>query len=115
MATMPAQSTLNEEDKAKVKKAIPKDLNKIFYATLARIYYAYPEPDKWAYSGLQGALAFILDGRGIPCFKMVDLEGTRGVIWEHEIYKDMEYNPDRAFFHSFPGDVRVKLPWFTAA
>ncbi|KAJ2923791.1 hypothetical protein H1R20_g13307, partial [Candolleomyces eurysporus] len=35
---------------------------------------------------------------------MVDLEGTRGVIWEHEIYQDLEYNPDRAFFHSFSGD-----------
>ena len=103
---MPSQSTLDDEEKGKVKKAIPKDLNKIFYATLARIYYAYPEPDKWSYTGLQGALAFILDPKGIPHFKMVDLEGTRGVIWSHEIYQNMDYNPDRAFFHSFAGDVR---------
>ena len=105
---MPPQYTLNTEEKDRVKAAIPTPPNKIFYACLARIYYAYPDPEKWSYAGLQGALAFVKDAQGILHFKMVDLEGTRGVIWEHEIYKDMEYNPDRAFFHSFPGDVRVK-------
>lgn len=102
---MPTQS-LNTDEKAKIKSAIPPSSNKIFGAALARVYYAYPQPDKWSYAGLQGALVFAKDNSNNAFFfKMVDLDGTRGVIWEHELYEDLEYNPDRAFFHSFAGDV----------
>lgn len=103
---MPAQSTLNADEKAKVKSVIPPTSGKIEYATLARIYYAHPEPTKWSYTGLQGALVFVraLPGN-TPSFKMVDIEGTRGIIWEHELYEGFQYHPDRSFFHSFPGDV----------
>jgi Wiskott-Aldrich syndrome protein len=34
--------------------------------------------------------------------------GSGGVLWEHEIYKDFEYNQDRPFFHAFAGDVRAQ-------
>ncbi|KAH8823217.1 hypothetical protein DL96DRAFT_1420939, partial [Flagelloscypha sp. PMI_526] len=102
---MPAQSTLSPDEKAKVKSVIPASSNKIFYAALARVYYAYPSPEKWSYAGLQGAMTFLHDkSKGCMCFKLVDVYGTRGVIWEHEFYQGMEYNPDRAFFHSFAGD-----------
>ena len=104
---MPSQSTLSADDKAKVKSAIPVSpaSNKIFHATLSRIYYAYPAPSSWSYSGLQGALAFTRDNvTGACSFKLVDLIGTRGVIWEHEFYQGLEYNADRAWFHSFAGD-----------
>jgi len=44
--------------------------------------------------------------RGMFWFKLVDLTGTRGVIWEHEVYRgEFEYFKDREFFHSFAGDV----------
>ncbi|KAG1889738.1 uncharacterized protein F5891DRAFT_1282780 [Suillus fuscotomentosus] len=36
--------------------------------------------------------------------RLVDLTGTRGVIWEHELDEAFEYHQDRAFFHSFAGD-----------
>ncbi|KAF9269859.1 PH domain-like protein, partial [Marasmius fiardii PR-910] len=104
---MPSQSTLSPDDKAKVKSAIPVSpaTYKIFSASLARIYYAHPKPDEWSYAGLQGALAFVRDNKSGWCaFKLVDLSGTRGIIWEHELYKDLEYNADRAYFHSFAGD-----------
>jgi Wiskott-Aldrich syndrome protein len=107
---MPSQSTLSGDDKAKVKAAIPVSAtdNKIFSATLARIYYAYPKPDKWSYTGLQGALAFTKDHRtNALTFKLVDVDGTRGVIWEYELYEGLDYFPDRAFFHSFQGDVSL--------
>ncbi|PBK89012.1 hypothetical protein ARMGADRAFT_1084113 [Armillaria gallica] len=55
--TVIEESTLSKEEKDKVKSAIPAPSNKIFYATLARVYYAYPQPNEWSYSGLQGALA----------------------------------------------------------
>ncbi|KAJ7590879.1 actin regulatory protein [Mycena floridula] len=104
---MPSQSTLSGDEKAKVKSAIPVSpaSNKIFFATCARIYYAYPQPDEWSYAGLQGALAFVKDqSTNTLSFKLVDLDGTRGVIWEHELYEGFEYHADRAFFHSFAGD-----------
>jgi len=105
---MPSQSTLSADDKAKVKSAVSG--SKVFHAALARVYYAYPKPDKWSYAGLQGAIAFVKDTTNSTLsFKMVDLEGTRGVIWEHELYEGFEYHPDRAFFHSFAGDVSISL------
>ncbi|KAF7324836.1 hypothetical protein MKEN_00525500 [Mycena kentingensis (nom. inval.)] len=99
---MPSQSTLNNDEKAKVKAAIT---DKISFATLARIYYAYPDPNKWSYAGLQGAIAFVKDpAKNAHWFRMVDLTGTRGVIWEHELYDGLQYQPDTAYLHSFPGD-----------
>jgi Wiskott-Aldrich syndrome protein len=103
---MPSQSTINADEKAKIKYAIPTSSNKIFFAAMARIYYAYPQPDKWSYAGLQGALVFALEhSNNTYHFKMVDLDGTRGVLWDHELYSNFEYNHERTFFHSFEGDV----------
>jgi hypothetical protein len=33
-------------------------------------------------------------------------KGTKGVMWEHELYDEFPFHQDRTFFHSFPGDVR---------
>jgi neural Wiskott-Aldrich syndrome protein len=103
---MPSQSTLSADDKAKIKSAIPSSSYKVLSGALARIYYAYPQPTKWSYAGLQGALSLVKDTtKNTLSLKMVDLDGTRGVIWEHELYEGFEYHPDRAFFHTFTGDV----------
>ena len=102
--------TISGDDKAKIKSAIPLSSYKILTAALARIYFAYPQPSQWSYGGLQGALVFVLDKqRNVHDLKMVDLAGTRGVIWEHELYEGFEYNQDRPFFHSFAGDVSRTL------
>lgn len=104
---MPSQSTLSVDEKAKVKSAIPVSSNKIHYAAMARIYYAYPQPERWSYAGLQGALVISYENTSNSFhFKMVDLDGTRGVIWDHELYQGLELNQDRSFFLSFAGDVR---------
>jgi|ERR1700722_1322392 len=103
---MPTQSSLTAEEITKVRSHIPPPTNNVLYATLARIYFAYPKPTQWYYGGLQGALAFVKDSNtDIFSFKLVDLGGTRGVIWEHELYEGLEYFTDRPFFHSFAGDV----------
>jgi neural Wiskott-Aldrich syndrome protein len=105
-SNMPSQTTLSIDEKTKIKSAIPVYSYKIHTAALARIYFAYPQPTQWLYGGLQGALAFVLEkDTGIFSLKMVDLAGTRGVIWEHELYEGFEYHQDRPFFHSFAGDV----------
>ncbi|KAF9788439.1 actin regulatory protein [Thelephora terrestris] len=101
---MPAQTILSKEEKAKVTSAVPKGSNKLWIASLARIYYAYPNPNEWSYAGLQGGLAFAKNSQGAIQFKLVDLDGTRGVIWEHELYQNFDYFQDRPYFHSFPGD-----------
>lgn len=102
---MPSKS-LSPEEKAKVSSAIPKSSNNVLHATPARIYFAHPRPDKWSYGGLQGALAFTYDkSKDTHFLKLVDFAGTRGVIWQHELYAQFEYHKDRPFFHSFAGDV----------
>jgi neural Wiskott-Aldrich syndrome protein len=104
---MPSSSTLSANDKIRIKSVIPTPA-KILAASLARIYFAYPDPLSWNYGGLQGALVLVVDrARGAHFLCLVDLLGTRGVLWEHEIYKDFEYNQDRPFFHSFASDVRA--------
>lgn len=107
---MPAQTTLSADEKAKIKQAVPSSSYKIQTATTARIYYAYPDTSSWSYSGLQGAIALAQDkSRNVFTFKMVDVTGTRGVIWEHELYEGFEYYEDRPFFHTFEGDVSHSL------
>lgn len=44
----------------------------IVSAAIARIYYAYPDPDEWSYSGIEGALVFGTQEAGF-WFRMVDL------------------------------------------
>jgi neural Wiskott-Aldrich syndrome protein len=67
---MPSVSTLSATAKTKVKSLIAAPEHKIFYATLARVYYA---PDGggegWRYSGMQGALVFEREQRYV-CFRM---------------------------------------------
>ena len=103
---MPTTSSLSAEEKTKVKSSVSSS-DKIFFATVARIYYAYPNPNKWSYTGIQGGLALIHDTKHNTFhFKVVDLDGTRGVIWEHELYTNLEFYQDRPYLHSFAGDVK---------
>ena len=98
---------MDSGEKTKVKNALL-PTSKIINATIVRIYYAYPDPSQWSYSGEQGGLALAKDkATGLYYLRLVDLQGTRGVVWEHELYDGFTLNADRPFFHSFPGDVRV--------
>jgi hypothetical protein len=107
---MPSSSSLSANEKAHVKLIVPLPA-KILAASLARIYFAHPDPSSWSYSGLQGALLLIADrARGAHFLTLVDLLGNQGVIWEHEIYNGFEYYQDRPFFHTFAGDVRDNMP-----
>ncbi|RMJ22388.1 actin associated protein Wsp1, partial [Aspergillus sp. HF37] len=96
-------SILSDADKETVKRSVPKPANKILAVAVARLYAAYPDPQKWIYTGLQGAavLANDLVGRTF-WLKLVDVSPAgRGVIWDQEIYDNFAYNQDRTFFHSF--------------
>ena len=105
---MPPQTTLDTKDKDKIKNAIP--TNKIHYAALAKIYYAYPDTGEWSYAGLQGALAFVVDTTNNKLyFRMVDLDGPGEVIWEYELYSGFVLNKDRDFFLSYEDAVSFWL------
>lgn len=93
---------LTNPDKEKIKRAIPKASNKIIDATACRLYIAYPDPTKWTYTGLVGAIALVDDLVGHTFFlKLVDITGTRGVLWDQELYVNFAYHQDRTFFHTF--------------
>lgn len=84
---------------------------------------------RWNYAGATGALAFVADkAKGGLWFRIVDLSvssplsfmssGTtvcgklteqsgRGVIWEHELPNEIEYNQDKPFFHTWASDVCI--------
>lgn len=95
-------STLHSEDKAKIKRAIPKASNKIITASVARLYIAFPNPQKWTYTGLSGAIVLARDTVGDTYFlKIVDVVGAGQVLWDQELWKGFQYNQDRTFFHSF--------------
>ncbi|KAL0249713.1 hypothetical protein I308_103014 [Cryptococcus tetragattii IND107] len=104
---MAPATSLSADDKAKVKKAIPtsSSTNKIITATVARIYQAKPGATSWSYSGVEGALVFCADKvKGGLWFRVVTLSSGRGVIWEHELPNEIEYNQEKPFFHTWQGD-----------
>ncbi|ROV94160.1 hypothetical protein VSDG_05670 [Cytospora chrysosperma] len=96
-------SILSDADKETVKRFVPKQVNKIQAVAVARLYVAYPNPSKWTYSGLQGAVVLANDLVGNTYWlKMVDISpAMRGVIWDQEIFDTWSYNQDRTFFHTF--------------
>ncbi|KAL9594456.1 MAG: hypothetical protein Q9219_007026 [cf. Caloplaca sp. 3 TL-2023] len=96
-------SVLSDNDKETVKRTVPKPANKIQAVAVARLYIAYPNRQRWVYTGLQGATVLANDLVGNTFWiKMVDVSGSnRGVIWDQEIYDPFYYNQDRTFFHSF--------------
>ncbi|KAI0419570.1 hypothetical protein F5X98DRAFT_334437 [Xylaria grammica] len=96
-------SILNEEDKETVKRVVPKQTNKIQAVAVARLYVAYPNRQKWTYTGLQGAAVLANDLVGNTYWvKLVDISpASRGVIWDQELFETWSYNADRTFFHTF--------------
>jgi hypothetical protein len=67
-------SILTEADKEIVKRHVPKASNKIQAVAIARLYVAYPNPNKWTYTGLQGAAVLANDLVGNTYWlKLVDI------------------------------------------
>lgn len=69
---MPSQ--LTENDKEIVKRTVPKSANKIQAVAVARLYVAYPNKQRWVYTGLQGAAVLANDLVGNAYWiKLVDI------------------------------------------
>jgi hypothetical protein len=73
---MPSILDLSQKDA--VKLAIPKLFNKIFAVAVARLYVAYPDRTKWAYTGLEGAVVVLHDkAKHTFRIKLVDVSVSR--------------------------------------
>lgn len=67
-------SVLSENDKEMVKRTVPKASNKIQAVAVARLYIAYPDRQRWTYTGLQGAAVLANDLVGNTFWlKLVDV------------------------------------------
>ena len=67
-------SVLSDHDKETVKRTISEPANKIQAMAVARLYVAYPNKQKWVYTGLQGAAVLANDLVGNTYWiKMVDV------------------------------------------
>jgi Wiskott-Aldrich syndrome protein len=67
-------SILNDADKATVLRYVPKQSNKIQAVAVAKLYVAHPDPTRWTYTGLQGAIVLCNDLVGNTYWiKLVDI------------------------------------------
>ena len=89
-------SILSDVDKETVKRTVPKPANKILAVAVARLYVAYPDPNRWTYTGLQGAAVLANDLVGNTFWlKLVDVSVSErgapyfvGLDWEENYHED---------------------------
>lgn len=91
-------SILSDEDKQTVKRTVPKASNKIHAVAVARLYIAYPNRQRWTYTGLQGAAVLANDLVGNTFWiKMVDISvshvPTGSQLQAVKRYVLMDYSP----------------------
>lgn len=80
---MPA--LIDGEDRQTVKRTVPKASNKIQAVAVAKLYIAYPDRQKWTYTGLQGAIVLADDLVGNAFWlKMVDLSVSTPLSYYYE-------------------------------
>ena len=76
-------SILSDTDKETVRRHVPKQSNKILAVGVARLYVAYPDLQKWKYTGIQGAAVLCNDLVSKPptsWLKIVDVS-VRSPCW----------------------------------
>jgi len=67
-------SLIEGPDRQTVKRTVPKASNKIQAVAVAKLYVAYPDRQRWTYTGLQGAAVLADDLVGNTFWiKLVDI------------------------------------------
>ncbi len=67
-------SLIEGDDRQTVKRTVPKTSNKIHAVAVAKLYVAYPDRQRWTYTGLQGAAVLANDLVGHTYWiKLVDI------------------------------------------
>jgi Wiskott-Aldrich syndrome protein len=87
-------SILSDADKETVKRNVPKPANKIHAVAVARLYVAYPDPHRWTYTGLQGAVVLANDLVGRTFWlKLVDVSVSARPSSPYETLADGALSP----------------------
>lgn len=98
-------SILNDEDKDTVKRFVPKQSNKIQAVAVAKLYVAYPDPTKWTYTGLQGAVVLANDLVGNTYWlKMVDIS-VSSLVEGYSYHYLLTWEADHPRRHLGPGNL----------
>ncbi|WFD26766.1 hypothetical protein MNAN1_001753 [Malassezia nana] len=98
-------SAFTSSEKSLIKSVCSSSSTKIITATPARIYVAHPTPDKWHYTGAEGALVLVREDGQLFYFRLVELQSPGKVVWDHELYEDFYFYEDKPYFHTFAGDA----------
>ncbi|KAH8917623.1 hypothetical protein BT69DRAFT_1338945 [Atractiella rhizophila] len=107
---MPSTSSFSSAEKSLIKKQAPTARgDKVLTAGIARIYYCARGESSWSYTGLEGAIVFgkgeTDDGETRFWFRLIDFSGKKGgVIWEHELYRGLEYRDRGEGLHEWEAD-----------
>lgn len=71
-------SLIEGDDRQTVKRTVPKASNKIHAVAVVKLYVAYPDRQRWTYTGLQGAAVLANDLVGNTFWiKLVDISVGR--------------------------------------
>ena len=112
-----APSVFTSSEKSLVKSVFPSSSYTILTVTPARVYAAYPSPDRWNSPGIEGALALVRDSSTCFFFKVLNLkvchdnsylEEKGKIVWDHELSEDFYFYEDKSYFHTFAGDVCIR-------
>ena len=75
-------SLIQDDDRQTVKRVVPKASNKILAVAIAKLYIAYPDRQRWTYTGLQGAAVLANDTVGNTFWiKLVDISVRSSSPW----------------------------------
>lgn len=101
-------ATIQPDDKTIIKRSLGAQVH-IYSAGIARLYTAtskHPSGNlSWQYTNLQGAIILLRDAqcKNASFFRLMDL-GSGKVVWEIEIYEELDYVQDHPCFHYFDGE-----------
>ncbi|KAI8990722.1 hypothetical protein BD414DRAFT_535986 [Trametes punicea] len=124
-ATISSLGSVSDDAKRYVLSYLPPD-SKVLAVAPARIYHsAFGAPSgAWTFTGLRGMLVFgrnritvypdrplgLGEGTSIEqnfWFRLIDVDGGKGIVWFHQIPPNLDYHADKPFFHVFSGCSRM--------
>ncbi|KAH6571796.1 hypothetical protein BASA60_006973 [Batrachochytrium salamandrivorans] len=76
--------------------------DEVVAVAITRLYKAEGNSREYMYGGIMGVMALARSATGSWSFKLADVNSGR-VLWEQDLIKDIKYQQDRPFFHSFLG------------
>jgi len=117
----PSTKSIATDFKRVITSHLPADA-KVLATVNAKVYHAPfgGGGDSWTYSGLRGTLVFGRDRITVHAdkklgtsleqrywFRLLDLDGGKGLVWMHQIPEKFSYRLDKPFFHVFDGKTRM--------